>query len=60
MTIEEESERCGVERLRMVVIRRRMRWYGHVRRREEDNILRYTMDEKVDERWTSERPYDKC
>ena len=39
--------RCGVRDIKDVLRRSRLRWYGHVRRREEDHILRRVLEMEV-------------
>ena len=45
---EEVRRRCGVEDVMELLRRRRLRWYGHVRRREEDHVLRRASEMEVD------------
>ena len=47
----EVASRCGVEALEHVVRRRRLRWYGHVQRREESDPLRRVEKLPVDAVW---------
>ena len=44
---EEVRRRCGVEDIIDVMRRSRLRWYGHVRRREDDHVLRRALDMEV-------------
>ncbi len=44
----EEVRRCGVKDVTEVLKRSRLRWYGHVRRREEDQILRRASEMEVE------------
>ena len=53
---EEVARRCGVDVLEIVMRERRLRWFGHVRRREEDNPMRKVMDLEVDGRRPPGRP----
>ena len=48
VTDEEVMRRCGVEDVTEVVNRSRLRWYGHVRRREGGHIIRRAMDMAVE------------
>ena len=45
---DEVRRRCGVENIIDVLRRSRLRWYGHVKRREDDHILRRALDMDVD------------
>ena len=47
VTNDEVRERCGVEDLRVRIRRTRLRWFGHVKRREENNTLRRVYDLEV-------------
>ena len=53
---EEVARRCGVDEVETVMRERRLRWFGHVRRREEDNPVRRVMDLEVDGRRPPGRP----
>ena len=53
---EEVARRCGVDGLEMVMRERRLRWFGHVRRKEEDDPIRRVMDLEVDVRRPGGRP----
>ena len=44
----EEVRRCGVKDIKDVLRRSRLRWYGHVRRREDDHILRRASEMEVE------------
>ncbi len=48
VTSEEVRKRCGVKDIIEVLKRSRLRWYGHVRRREEDHILRRAAEMEVE------------
>ena len=45
VTNEEVRRRCGVENLEHRLRKMRLRWFGHVKRRDENSILRRTMME---------------
>jgi len=53
---EEVARRCGVDEVEMVMRERRLRWFGHVRRREEGDPIRRVMDLEVDGRRPRGRP----
>ena len=53
---EEVADRCGVEPLEVVMRRRRLRWYGHVRRRDEQEPLGRIMELTVEGRRPPGRP----
>ena len=53
---EEVEKRCKVENILNKLKRQRLRWYGHVRRREESHILRRAMDMDVTGRRRIGRP----
>ena len=53
---EEIWKRCGVERLNNEIRRSRMRWYGHVMRREDEDFLRRALEHKVEKASTPGRP----
>ena len=44
---DEEVQRCGVEDLKDRLRRARLRWFGHVTRREEGHILRRAVELEV-------------
>ena len=44
---EELRERCGLEDIIDVLRRRRLRWFGHVRRRDEDHVLKRALEMDV-------------
>ncbi len=56
----EEVRRCGVKDVTEVLKRSRLRWYGHVRRREEDHILRRAAEMEVEGRKSKEGKRKKC
>ena len=56
VTNEEVRERCGVEDLRVRIRTTRLRWFGHVKRREEDNILKRVYDMDIGGRRPVGRP----
>ena len=45
---DEVRRRCGVENIIDILRRSRLRWYGHVKRREDDHILRRALDMDVE------------
>ena len=45
---EEVASRCCVDEVEIVMRERRLRWFGHVRRRDEDDPIRSVMDLEVD------------
>ncbi len=45
---EEGRRRCGVKDIIDVLRRNRLRWYGYVRRREDDHVLRRTSEMEVE------------
>ena len=45
---DEVRRRCGVENIIDILRRSRLRWYGHVKRREDDHILRRALVMDVD------------
>ena len=47
---EEVRRRCGVENIGDSIRKARLRWFGHVRRREQNNILRRAMNLEVEGR----------
>ena len=53
---EEVRRRCGVEDIRDRMRRIRLRWFGHVKRREENNILRRVYELEVEGRRPVGRP----
>ena len=53
---EEVVRRCGLEDVVSVMRRRRLRWYGHVERRDEEHILRRAMEMEVAGRRPRGRP----
>ena len=53
---EEVMKRCGVEDVLKVLRRYRLRWYGHVRRREEGHIIRRAAELVVEGRGYRGRP----
>ena len=56
VTNDEVRERCGVEDLRVRMRRTRLRWFGHVKRREENNILKRVYNLEVRGRRPVGRP----
>ena len=56
ITNEEIRERCGVEDLKDRMRRTRLRWFGHVKRREESNILKRVYDLDIGGRRPVGRP----
>ena len=50
VTTEELRRRCGVEDIIEQLQRHRLRWFGHVRRREEDHVLRRAEEMRVEGR----------
>ena len=53
---EEVFRRCGIESLVTVLSRTRLRWFGHVMRREETHIVRRAMNFEVEGRRPAGRP----
>ena len=53
---EEVAERCGVETLDVLLRRRRLRWFGHVKRRGQEEPLGRILDLEVDGRRPRGRP----
>ena len=53
---EDVMRECGVEDVLMVLRRNRLRWYGHVKRREEGHIIRRAMELEVEARRGRGRP----
>ena len=47
---EEVAERCGVDTLDVLLRRRRLRWFGHVKRRGQEEPLSKIMELEVDGR----------
>ena len=50
ITNEEVRRRCGVENLRHRLRKMRLRWFGHVKRRDVNSILRRAMELEVEGR----------
>ena len=48
ITNEEARRRCGVENLEHRLRKMRLRWFGHVKRRDKNNILRRAMELEVE------------
>ena len=48
ITNEKVRRRCGVENLEHRLRKMRLRWFGHVKRRNENNILSRAMELKVE------------
>ena len=48
ITNEEVKRRCGVENLEHRLRKTRLRWFGHVKRRDENSILRRAMELEVE------------
>ena len=53
---EEAARRCAVDAVETVMRERRLRWFGHVRRREEEDPVRRVMDLEVEGRRPPGRP----
>ena len=53
---EEVAERCGVETLDVLLRRRRLRWFGHVKRRGQEEPLGRILELEVDGRRPRGRP----
>ena len=53
---EEVRRRCGVENLEHRLRKMRLRWLGHVKRRDESSILRRVMELEVEGRKPVGRP----
>ncbi len=53
---EEVVRRSGLESLEVLLRRNRLRWFGHVRRREEGHILRQALHFEVEGRRPPGRP----
>ena len=56
ITNEEVRRRCGVENLEHRLRKTRLRWFGHVKRRDKNSILRSSMKLKVEGRRPVGRP----
>ena len=56
VTNVEVRRRCGVRDIIEVLRRSRLRWFGHVSRREEDHVLRRAMEMEVEGRRPRGRP----
>ena len=56
ITNEELWRMCEVEDLKSVVRRNRLRWFGHVHRREDHHIIKRAMNYAVDDRRPRGRP----
>ena len=56
ITKEEVRRRCGVENLEHRLRKMRLRWFGHVKRRYENSILRRAMELEVEGRRPVGRP----
>ena len=50
ITNEEINRRCGVENLEHRLRKTWLRWFGHVKRRDENSILRRVMELEVEGR----------
>ena len=50
ITNEDVRRRCGVENLEPRLRKMRLRWFGHVKPRDENNILRRAKELKVEGR----------
>ena len=50
ITNEEVKRRCGLENLECRLRKMRLRWFGHVKRRDENNILRRVIELEVEGR----------
>ena len=56
ITNEEVRRRCGVENLEHRLRKTRLRWFGHVKRRDENSTLRRAMELEVEGRRPASRP----
>ena len=56
MSSEVVASRFGVEVLEIVLRRRRLRWFGHVKRKDEEDPLRRAGELVVEGRRPPERP----
>ena len=56
ITNKEVRRRCGVENLEHKLGKTRLRWFGHVKHRDENSILRRAMELEVDGRKPVGRP----
>ena len=56
ITNEEVRRRCGVENLEHRLRNMRLRWFSHVKRRDENSILRRAMELEVEGRRPVGRP----
>ena len=56
ITNEEVRRRCEVENLEHRLRKTRLRWFGRVKRRDENSILRRTMELEVEGRRSVGRP----
>ena len=56
ITKEEIRKSCGVENLEHRLRKTRLRWFGHVKRRDENSTLRRAMELKVEGRRPVGRP----
>ena len=45
---EEVRRKCGVENLEHRLRKTRLKWFGHAKRRDENSILRRTMELEVE------------
>ena len=56
ISIEEVLNKCRLEEISSVLRKRRLRWFGHVKRREENSILRRAMNLQINGRKPVGRP----
>ena len=56
ITNEDVRRRCGVENLEHRLRRTRLSWFGHMKRRDENSILRSAMELEVEGRTQVGRP----
>ena len=56
VTNEEVRRRCGVENLEPRLRKTRLRWFGHVKRRDDNSILRRVIELEVEGRKAEKRP----
>ena len=56
ITNEEVRKRCGVENLEHRLRKTRLKWFGHVKRKNENSILRRAMELEVEGRSPVGRP----
>ena len=56
ITNEEVRRRCGVENIEHRLRKMRLRWFGHVKRRDENSMLRRVMELELEGRRPVGRP----